>query len=373
MDLPSYGDGGDMDDFHQRLSNTSSSGNLYSDSNDHLPEDGPPSRQIMSSSDDVLFASQHIRSTGGDTATTAQQHQMDKDDDKHNILGEEAGRGENIVYINPLMPTGESTGERESSYSVMDHSLRDDASTSTLSQESVFNKTSFFPQSRMGQWLCVILTGLFVLSSFAVAGVCGSGLCRNDASSAGDRSSTNVLFNTHPPADVNVRAPSAPTASLTTVAMAPTATPTIARQAFVSTQELYDAVDQYLATGSADPVYGYPIGDWDVSQLTNFAKVFSANRNGLAFDFNEDLNGWDTSRALTMESMFYDARSFTGNISSWNTSSVTNMREALSRATNFQGDLSQWDVSRVTTINGMCKFCVAFDFVRNAHLEVSDN
>ena len=136
---------------------------------------------------------------------------------------------------------------------------------------------------------------------------------------------------------------------------APTVMPTMTPQSFLTTEELYTAVDEYLETGRAkNPAYGHPIGVWDVSQLTDFSSVFSAKRNGLAYDFSEDLTGWDTSRAVTMYFMFYDARAFDGDISTWKTGRVVNMTEALSRATNFRGDLSRWDVSSVTTMNGMC-------------------
>jgi hypothetical protein len=72
---------------------------------------------------------------------------------------------------------------------------------------------------------------------------------------------------------------------------------------FTDTNELCDAVDEYLAAVNPEnsavaAAYGYPIGAWDVSGLTDFSSLFDAwssggERNPAAKWFNEDLSGWN--------------------------------------------------------------------------------
>jgi Mycoplasma protein of unknown function, DUF285 len=108
--------------------------------------------------------------------------------------------------------------------------------------------------------------------------------------------------------------------------------------AILNRDELLAAVDSYLANDTshlsyAALQYGYPIGMWDVSQVTDFSGIFHAGRNPLAYSFNEDLRGWNTSAVESMAFMF------TG-------------------AAMFNGDVSLWSTGRVTRMTGMCKFDV---------------
>jgi len=105
---------------------------------------------------------------------------------------------------------------------------------------------------------------------------------------------------------------------------APVATPT-APIPFTTTEELYTAVDDYLLGGGVNTTtsaitYGYPIGTWDVAQLTNFSAVFDPNRQSLFDDFDievrympYDISSWDVSNALDMSRMFR-ATTFNGNL-----------------------------------------------------------
>lgn len=101
-------------------------------------------------------------------------------------------------------------------------------------------------------------------------------------------------------------------------------------EAILNHDELLHAVDVYLGSGSSPYSsvalqYGYPIGTWDVSRVTDFSVLFHAGRNNLSSTFNEDLNGWNTSSAESMAFMFTGASLFNGNISLWSTERVTNM------------------------------------------------
>jgi len=96
---------------------------------------------------------------------------------------------------------------------------------------------------------------------------------------------------------------------------------------FTTTAALYSAVDQYLEDSSPSSyvasLYGHPIGQWRVGSITDFSRVFDAERNPTAAYFNEPLD-WDTSRAITMSRMFAGAATFDSDISGFVTSSVTN-------------------------------------------------
>lgn len=94
---------------------------------------------------------------------------------------------------------------------------------------------------------------------------------------------------------------------------------------FTTTEELYSAVDDYLSgnganTTSSAITYGYPIGSWDVSLLTNFSMVFDANRQSIFDDFATeirympyDISSWDVSNAVDMSRMFR-ATTFNGDL-----------------------------------------------------------
>lgn len=76
-----------------------------------------------------------------------------------------------------------------------------------------------------------------------------------------------------------------------------------------NTAELHDAVSSYLQSSrswvsAAATTYGWPIGTWDVSAVTDFSHTFDVHREPLVAFFDEDLEGWDTSRARSMAFMF---------------------------------------------------------------------
>jgi Mycoplasma protein of unknown function, DUF285 len=205
--------------------------------------------------------------------------------------------------------------------------------------------------------------------------------------------------------------------------MAPTVSYINRGATFRTTEELYEAVDAYFlsyningtensTTDTPDVILRYgPIGSWDVSQITNFSRVFDPIRNDtLAWDtvagkyylrhlyadppptaydprqFNEDLSGWDVSNAETMMGMFSRADSFVGrglerwnvgkvrdfsflfmgasvfagNISEWDTSNAENMDSMMLGTFPWDNNLSAWDVSRVTDMSNMFYFAESF-------------
>ena len=84
------------------------------------------------------------------------------------------------------------------------------------------------------------------------------------------------------------------------VSQSPSASST--QNCMTTTAELYDAVDAYLEDGptsTAANTYGYPIGTWCVSKITDMDQLFQ-NKN----TFNEDIGQWDVSKVTNMEAMF---------------------------------------------------------------------
>jgi Mycoplasma protein of unknown function, DUF285 len=141
---------------------------------------------------------------------------------------------------------------------------------------------------------------------------------------------------------------------------APTTVPT--RKPFETTKELYNAVDDFLhwkyGDGDSSGVletYGEAIGEWDVSALTDFSHMFDAElRNELAFHFDEDLSGWNTSLATNFSSSFRSAVYFTGRgLESWDTSRVTDFASTFAGCEMFDSDIGGWDMSSATTTEYM--------------------
>jgi Mycoplasma protein of unknown function, DUF285 len=83
---------------------------------------------------------------------------------------------------------------------------------------------------------------------------------------------------------------------------------TMLRHLFKTSDELMQEVDRVLDGISNETIYGN-IKDWDVSQITNFASLFSSSQNIDVVSFNQDI-----SRVV----------SFNQDISRWNISSATN-------------------------------------------------
>ena len=99
-----------------------------------------------------------------------------------------------------------------------------------------------------------------------------------------------------------------------------------------------------------------PIGDWDVSRVTDMSELFSG-----ANLFNADISKWDVSRVTNMNRMFMGATSFQGDLSKWDVSSVTDMTKMFSDASAFNSDISNWDVSKVEQMTSMFAEAKMFD------------
>eukprot|EP00980_Cylindrotheca_fusiformis_P005660 scaffold1184_cov132-Cylindrotheca_fusiformis.AAC.81 len=121
---------------------------------------------------------------------------------------------------------------------------------------------------------------------------------------------------------------------------------------FENREELADAVIEYLqdnsSTTTVAKTYGWPIGSWCVSNVTDFSKLFFN-----ATSFNDDLSKWETSQVLSMNSMFEMATSFNQPLSAWNVSRTRDFDFMFLGASSFNQDLSFWDTSSSWTMKNM--------------------
>jgi hypothetical protein len=74
-------------------------------------------------------------------------------------------------------------------------------------------------------------------------------------------------------------------------------------------------IQDYFDLYYADPTMfrqPQPIGEWNVSAVTNMEYLFKD-----AHEFDEPLHNWDVIKLLHMKGMFQDARAFDQDISNW--------------------------------------------------------
>ena len=92
--------------------------------------------------------------------------------------------------------------------------------------------------------------------------------------------------------------------------------------------------------------FNQPIGNWDVSNVTNMAYMFRG-------DFNQPIGSWDVSNVTYMSGMFQYTTSFNQPIGNWDLSSVTDMEWMFNSADAFNQPIGNWDVSNVTNMRFM--------------------
>lgn len=86
--------------------------------------------------------------------------------------------------------------------------------------------------------------------------------------------------------------------------------------------------------------------------------------NGVCFsecyEFNQNIDSWDTSEVTYMDGMFDRATCFNQPLNSWKTGKVKFMRRMFQGASSFDQPLDKWDVSRVETAEMMFKNATSF-------------
>jgi surface protein len=102
---------------------------------------------------------------------------------------------------------------------------------------------------------------------------------------------------------------------------------------------------QPLPEGNFKYLKNLPIGEWDVSRVTDMTGLFSGYTN-----FNENINNWDVSNVTKMRGTFADARTFNQPLNNWNVSNVIDMYGIFVNCDNFNQPLNDWNVSNVTNM-----------------------
>ena len=114
----------------------------------------------------------------------------------------------------------------------------------------------------------------------------------------------------------------------------------------------------YAQREVATALYG-PIGEWNMSQMTDMSSLFSFSAT-----FNSNINDWDVSNVTNMANMFWYAEIFNQPLNKWNTSNVTRMSTMFNGTNAFNQDINTnvqtrndgtqyvaWDVSNVENMN----------------------
>ena len=101
-----------------------------------------------------------------------------------------------------------------------------------------------------------------------------------------------------------------------------------------------------------------PIGQWDVSEVTNMNAVFMAHTN-----FNEPLNTWNVSNVTSMKMMFSGCKRFNQPLDQWNVGRVTDMYSMFSGCEDFDQPLNTWgeNMGQVEVLSSMFKDCTSFN------------
>lgn len=95
-------------------------------------------------------------------------------------------------------------------------------------------------------------------------------------------------------------------------------------------------------------VFNMPIGNWNTANVTNMTSMFND-----AKAFNQPIGNWNTANVTDMSSMFKGATAFNQSIENWNTFNVTNMTFMFSSAAAFNQPIGNWNTSNVTNMASM--------------------
>jgi surface protein len=88
--------------------------------------------------------------------------------------------------------------------------------------------------------------------------------------------------------------------------------------------------------------FNRPIGNWDVSKVTNMPFMFCD-----ASKFNHPIGNWDVSKVTNMGFMFSGASKFNHPIGNWDVSKVTDMGFMFSEASEFKQPICMWNTNKV--------------------------
>jgi surface protein len=139
----------------------------------------------------------------------------------------------------------------------------------------------------------------------------------------------------------------------------------MARFTPLTKDELIHEISLFMAGTSTHPI----VNDWDVSHITDMSKLFTENtgvnwwinrtpyENGTPYDhsmFNEPIGNWDVSNVTNMNFMFAESM-YNHPLQDWNVSNVIAMQGMFMGNTAFNQPIGNWDVSNVATMSHMFK------------------
>jgi surface protein len=146
----------------------------------------------------------------------------------------------------------------------------------------------------------------------------------------------------------------------------------------ITDDNIRDLVKKYIINkrGLPEDLRTVPIGNWDVSRVTDMKGLFTIPSPNLSMDprvlsvltekdmylgynFNEDISQWDVSNVTNMEKMFVGK--FNQPIGAWNVSKVTNMKSMFFGAISFNQPIGSWNVSNVKDMNSMFRNAKSFN------------
>jgi hypothetical protein len=250
--------------------------------------------------------------------------------DAHDTLSTAASSTDNAaVVFGPSMvqsyrPTAAS-GRVAEAQGILIGEIFEESPTHIQESEEIPPDTQTNIPKHRARNIAFIVLALLLVAGATVGGVCGSGKCGSGTT----KTDTNPI--TDDPG-LSCEGGDFP-------------------KSFETTEELYKAVDEYYALvdgssngqeGTSQPCnvtfrYG-PIGQWDVSRLTDFQLVFHRNRDLYknqdllkpmlqTSDLYEDIKAWNVSAATNMEAMFAGVKNFIPFfLKTWDTSRVTSMK-----------------------------------------------
>ena len=91
--------------------------------------------------------------------------------------------------------------------------------------------------------------------------------------------------------------------------------------------------------------FNQPIGDWDVSNVTDMSRMFYG-----ATAFNQPIGDWDVSNVTDMYMMFYGATAFNQPIGDWEVGNVEYMAYMFYQASAFNQNISNWCVTNIDSV-----------------------
>ena len=94
--------------------------------------------------------------------------------------------------------------------------------------------------------------------------------------------------------------------------------------------------------------FNQPIGNWDTSSVTDMSYMLTS------IVFNQDISSWNVSNVIDMSYMFYNAQSYNQSILGWDTSNVTDMSYMFYRAFSFNQDTNNINTVNVTNCTNFC-------------------